>query len=126
MFSSCSRKELQQIAGATTPLTLPAGKVLVREGEPGHDCFVIIEGTATVERGGQQIATLGPSDVVGELAPLTGGPRTATVTAQTELQVLVMDQREFAGLLDQIPGFANRILHNLAHRMRELDEKAYG
>jgi CRP/FNR family transcriptional regulator, cyclic AMP receptor protein len=126
MFSKCSTKELQHVASATTPITLPPGRVLVREGEYGHDAFVIVEGTATVERDHQMLATLGPGDVVGELAPLTAGPRTATVTALGDLQVLVMDRREFNGLLDDIPGFAIQVLHSLAERMSDLDEKAYG
>lgn len=126
LFAQCSKKELQQVAQATIELEVPEGKVLVREGDPGHECFILIEGTASVVRNGQQVATLSAGDVVGELAPLTAGPRTATVTAMTPLQLLVIGQREFAGLLDEIPGFANRVLHDLAHRMRELDEKAYG
>ena len=83
-------------------------------------CKIVLRGA------GQHIATLGSGNVVGELAPLTGGPRTATVTAKGPMQLLVIGQREFAGLLDEVPGFANRVLHNLADRMRELDEKAYG
>jgi CRP/FNR family transcriptional regulator, cyclic AMP receptor protein len=126
MFAHCSNKELQQVAQATIELEVPDGKVLVREGEPGHECFVIVDGQAEVVRNGQQVAVLSSGDVVGELAPLTGGPRTATVTAVGPLQLLVIGQREFAGLLEEIPGFANRVLHDLAGRMRELDEKAYG
>ena len=126
MFSHCSKRELQQVAQATIELEVPAGKVLVREGEPGHECFVVVEGSAVVERNGQHVATLGTGNVVGELAPLTGGPRTATVTAEGPMRLLVIGQREFAGLLDEIPGFANRVLQNLAERMRDLDEKAYG
>jgi len=126
MFAHCSKKELQQVAQATMEVSAPDGRVLVREGEPGHECFIIIEGHARVERNGAVVATLGPDDVVGEWAPLTGGPRTATVTAEGPLDVLVIGQREFAALLDEIPGFANRVLHELAHRMRDLDERAYG
>jgi CRP/FNR family cyclic AMP-dependent transcriptional regulator len=57
--------------------------------------------------------------VVGELAPLTGGSRTATVTADTPMEVLVIGQRELNGLLDEVPGLAVRLLHNLADRMAE-------
>lgn len=126
MFAQCSNKELQQVAAATIELDVADGKVLVREGEPGHECFILVDGQAEVVRNGQQVAVLGPGDVVGELAPLTGGPRTATVTAVGPLQLLVIGQREFSGLLEEIPGFANRVLHDLAARMRGLDEKAYG
>ncbi len=125
LFSQCTKKQLQSVAAASIELTVEAGKVLVTEGEPGHECFVIVDGTASVNRKGEQIATLGAGDVVGELAPLTGGPRTATVVAETPMEVLVIGQREFAGLLEDVPGFAVRVLHNLAHRMVELEELAF-
>ncbi len=126
MFAHLSKKDLQQVAQATMEVSAPDGRVLVREGVPGHECFIIVEGQAKVERNGEQVATLGPGDVVGELAPLTGGARTATVTAEGPLEVLVIGQREFAALLDEIPSFANRILHELAQRYVELDERANG
>ena len=125
LFANCSKKQLQSVAAASIELTIEAGKVLVREGEAGHEAFVIMEGDATVSRKGETIATLGAGDVVGELAPLTGGNRTATVTADTSMELLVIGQREFAGLLDEVPGLAVRVLHNLAHRMVELEELAF-
>ena len=125
LFANCSKKQLQAVAAASIELTIDAGKVLVREGEAGHECFVIMEGTANVSRKGETIATLGVGDVVGELAPLTGGLRTATVTAETAMELLVIGQREFAGLLDEVPGLAVSVLHNLAHRMVELEELAF-
>jgi CRP/FNR family transcriptional regulator, cyclic AMP receptor protein len=125
LFSNCSKKQLQSVAAASIELTIDAGKVLVREGEAGHEAFVIMEGSATVSRKGENIATLSVGDVVGELAPLTGGARTATVTADTAMELLVIGQREFAGLLDEVPGLAVLVLHNLAHRMVELEELAF-
>jgi CRP-like cAMP-binding protein len=125
LFAECSTKQLQSVAAASIELNIDAGKVLVREGEAGHECFVIMEGTASVTRKGEAIATLGVGDVVGELAPLTGGSRTATVVADTKMELLVIGQREFAGLLDEVPGLAVRVLHNLAHRMVELEELTF-
>jgi CRP-like cAMP-binding protein len=63
---------------------------------------------------------------VGELALLDHGPRTATVTATTELTVLVLGPREFNGLLDEVPTLTHKILAVLASRVRELDSKNYG
>jgi CRP-like cAMP-binding protein len=125
LFADCSKKQLQSVAAASIELTIDTGKVLVREGEAGHEAFVIMEGSATVSRKGEAIAQLGVGDVVGELAPLTGGNRTATVVADTPMELLVIGQREFAGLLDEVPGLAVRVLHNLAHRMVELEELAF-
>jgi CRP/FNR family cyclic AMP-dependent transcriptional regulator len=125
LFANCSKKQLQSVATASIELTIESGKVLVREGEAGHEAFVIMAGRATVSRKGETIATLGDGDVVGELAPLTGGNRTATVTADTDMDLLVIGQREFTGLLDEVPGLAVRVLRNLAHRMVELEDLAF-
>jgi CRP/FNR family cyclic AMP-dependent transcriptional regulator len=119
LFAECDKRELQQVAAATIEVSIEPGKVLAREGEAGHECFVIVEGTATITRKGETIASIGAGAVVGELAPLTGGARTATVTADTAMEVLVIGQRELNGLLDEVPGLAVRLLHNLAARMSD-------
>src|SRR4051794_29090423 len=97
LFSSCSNRDLQKIAKASDEVTIDEERVLVEQDKPGHEFFVIIEGTAAVKRSNRKIATLGPGDHFGELALFDGGPRTATVVAETPLKVLVLGQREFAG-----------------------------
>ena len=119
LFAECDKRQLQQVAAAAVEVSIEAGKVLVREGEPGHECFVIVTGSATVTRDGATVANLGPGAVVGELAPLTGGVRTATVTADSAMEVLVIAQREFNGLIEEVPGFAVQLLRNLAARMTD-------
>ncbi|MEJ6512464.1 MAG: cyclic nucleotide-binding domain-containing protein, partial [Acidimicrobiales bacterium] len=119
LFAECDKRQLQQVAAAAVEISIDAGKVLVREGEPGHECFVIVTGSATVSRDGATVANLGPGAVVGELAPLTGGVRTATVTADSAMEVLVIAQREFNGLIEEVPGFAVQLLRNLAARMTD-------
>lgn len=126
LFAQCDKKQLQQVASATVEISIEQGRALVREGDVGHECFVIVEGSATVSRNGETVATIGSGDVVGELAPLTGGMRTATVTADTPMEVLVIGQRELAGLLDEVPGLAVHILHDLAERLVQLDAAANG
>jgi len=123
LFSSCSKKELQKIARATDELTVSAGKVLTQQGGPGHEAFVIVEGEATVDVGDQRVTTLGPGAHFGELALLDGGPRTATVTAATDLTVLVINQRAFFSLLDEVPGLARKILTTMAGMVRDLDNR---
>jgi len=107
-------------------VVVPAGRVLVEQGRLGHDCYVIVSGSADVTRDANTIATLGPGDTIGELAVLDGGPRTATVIATTELDLLVLGQREFAALLSEVPSLSHKILVNLARRVRSLDERVYG
>lgn len=125
LFAACSKKDLQKIARASDEIRVEAGRVLVQEGMTGHEAYVILEGAATVERGGTRIAELGPGDYFGELAILDGGPRTATVVAGTPMTVLVLGQREFSGVLDEVPGLAHKLLATLATRVRQLDEQVY-
>ena len=126
LFSACSKKDLQLLGRASDEVAVPSGKTLVEEGSPGHEFFLIIDGTATVTRNGRKIATLGPGQYFGELALLDRGPRTATVTADTDMQVLVLGQREFAGVLDEVPGLARKLLSAMATRLRDADTRALG
>ena len=88
------------------------------EGAAGAEFFVILEGTAKVTRHGQEVATLGPGDFFGDLALLDRAPRNATITAETPMELVVLGQREFAGLIDEVPGFAHKLLAGLARRLR--------
>jgi CRP-like cAMP-binding protein len=126
LFASCSRKELQTIARASDELSIPAGKTLVEQNDVGRECFVILEGSASVKRNGRKVATLGPGAYFGELSLLDKGPRTATVTADTPLTVLVLGPREFSSILDSVPGLSHKLLSTLAARVRDLDSKAFG
>src|SRR5215467_5628868 len=110
LFSSFSNKELQTVAKATTELTVPAGHVLTDQGQTGREAFVILDGSATVRRNGKKVATLGPGAVVGELALLDHGPRTATVTTDDETTVLVLDQRHFSSVIDEVPHISHKIM----------------
>jgi len=126
LFSLCSKKELQAVAKATDEMELPAGRVLCEQGSTGREAFIILEGTAVVTRNDQQVAIAGPGTCVGELALLDHGPRTATVTAQTDLRVLVLGVREFAAILDDAPTIARKLLRSLAGTVRDLDTQTYG
>lgn len=126
LFAPFSKRELQKIVRASDEISVEAGRVIVEQGTTGHECFVILEGSASVRRSGRKIATLETGSQFGELALLDGGPRTATVTAETDMSLLVLGQREFAAVLDEVPGLAQKILASLAQRLRELDRKAYG
>jgi CRP/FNR family transcriptional regulator, cyclic AMP receptor protein len=125
LFAACSNKELQKIAKASDEIAIDAGRVLVEQDAVGREAYVVVDGQASVKRGNRKIATMGPGDHFGELALLDGGPRTATVIADTPMKVLVLGQREFAGLLDDVPGLAHKLLANLASQIRELDKKIY-
>ena len=121
LFSGCDRKEISQIASLTTELEVPSGKVLAREGEPGREFYVILDGKADVEIGGKQVATLGAGDFFGEMALLDQGPRVATVTAASDMEVAVLDPREFSSLIEEYPGVARKVLKVMASRLREAE-----
>jgi CRP/FNR family cyclic AMP-dependent transcriptional regulator len=126
LFSACSKKDLRLIARASDEVPVAAGRTLVEEGKPGHEFFLIVDGKASVWRGGRKVATLGPGQYFGELAILDRKPRSATVKADTDMVVLVLGQREFAGVLDEVPGLARKLLQSMATRLREADAKAIG
>ena len=124
LFSSLNKKELRLVGRASDQVRVPNGKVLVEEGAVGHEFFLILDGQAVVRRGGRRIAMLGPGQYFGEMALLDRGPRTATVVADTDMNLLVLGQREFAGLLDQVPTLSYKLLATMAARLREADAKA--
>ena len=124
MFSACSKRELEKVARASDEIHVEAGHVLVEEGKPGHEFFLILDGTASVLRNGRKIATLGRGQYFGELSLLDRGPRSATVKAASDLDVLVLGQREFGGVLDSVPALSRKLLAAMASRLREADSKA--
>ena len=97
----------------------------MREGAAGDAFFVIVSGEADVERHGSVVASIGPGDFFGDLALLDRAPRNATVTATSELDLIVLGQRDFSAMLDESPAFARTLLTGLAHRLRALDAKDY-
>ncbi len=126
LFSACTDRDLAKIAKAGDEVVVPAGYVMADQGQTGREAYVLLEGSATVRRNGKKVATAGPGTLVGELSLLDHGPRTATITADTECSVLVLDQRHFSGLVDSVPAIAHKIMSVLAGRIRDLDRKYYG
>jgi CRP-like cAMP-binding protein len=121
LFSALSRKELALVARRAEDVKVQPGKVLVTEGSTGSEFFVIIGGNAKVSRRGRKVATLGPGAAFGELALLDKAPRNATVTAETPMELVVLGQREFGGIVDEVPGFARKLLAGMARRLRDAD-----
>src|SRR3954452_199187 len=126
LFAAASRKDLQKVARASDEVEVKEGRVLVDQGRPGHEFFLILEGKADVIRNNRKTAELGAGQYFGELALLDRGPRSASVVAKTPMRVLVLGQREFSGVLDDVPGMAHKILGTMAQRLREADTKAVG
>ncbi len=123
LFSAVGKKQLQTLGRIAEHLTFPDGEVIVREGSIGHEFFVIVDGKARVSRSGRDVAQLGPGDFFGELALLDRQPRNATVTADGPLELVILEQRAFAAMLDEVPGMGRKMLIGLARRVHELDGK---
>jgi len=126
LFQGCSTKDLEKIAKASDEITMPAGSLIVDQGQTGREAFIVLEGTVTVKRNGKKINSVGPGTVVGELSLLDHGPRTATVICDTDCVLLLLDQRHFMGVLDDVPALAHKLLATLAGRIRELDRQYFG
>ncbi len=122
LFSELSARELKKLVSFMTPVTVKPGRDLTVQGTPGRDFMIIAEGEASVRRNGRLIATLGPGDFFGELAVIAGTPRTATVTAETEMVVEALNRREFTSMLDESPRLAKKILVGAVKRLHELEE----
>ena len=117
LFAHCSKKELAEVAAIADELDLADGKVLIKEGDPGREFFVLLEGSADVRKGNRKRRTLGAGDFFGEIALVTDAPRTATVTATSPLRVLVVTRRAFEGLLDHSPQIRAKVMQALADRL---------
>lgn len=117
LFSGCSKKELETLALVADEIDLAEGATLTREGQPGREFFVLIEGTVEVTQGGEQVAQLRAGDWFGEIALLTKAQRTATVTATSPVRVLVVTDRAFRQVLETTPSIAVKMLERVGERL---------
>jgi CRP-like cAMP-binding protein len=109
LFADLSRGELERLATWADEVDVKAGKHLVDQGAFPHEFMVIESGTAEVVHDGNRIADLGPGDFFGEMALLEEHRRTATVTASSDLRIIVMHERHFRAMEDEMPEVAARI-----------------
>ena len=117
LFSKLNRKSLQDVAHIADQLDLPAGKQMATEGDRGREFFVLLKGEAEVTKGGRRINTMKEGDFFGEIALVTKMPRTATVTATSNVDVLVINERDFDALLKQSPDVGRQVAEALAERV---------
>jgi CRP/FNR family cyclic AMP-dependent transcriptional regulator len=108
-FSGLSKKELGKLAQWADEVSVSAGQALATEGQFAHEFFVIEEGSAEVTKGGERIAELGPGEFFGEIGLLETERRTASVVATTPMELIVMFQREFKQMEQEMPAVADRI-----------------
>ena len=117
LFAQCTRKELAAVAAVADEIDLREGRELTRQGSPGREFFVLVEGEADVRRNGRKVRTLGDGDFFGEIALVTKRPRTATVVARTPVRVLVVTDRAFRRMIEESPSMQTKVLQALAERL---------
>ncbi|CAN5262938.1 MAG: cyclic nucleotide-binding domain-containing protein [Chloroflexi bacterium] len=121
LFAGFGKRELVRLGMLTDFIDRPAGRVLMRQGEPGAEMFVIVRGRAEVKRDGRVIAEATDGEILGEIALVDEGPRSATVTLTEPSRLLVVGHREFHALMDEMPTVRLQVLEALARRVRHLE-----
>ena len=121
LFADLSRRDLARLAKHTDELSFEPGRSIVEEGAPGEALFVVLSGHAKVMRGGRKVGDLYPGDFFGELSALDGGPRTATVRAETPIHVLRLFRHTLVDLLERDPRLSMKLLDGVVRRVRQVE-----
>ena len=109
-FAPCTDHELEHVLRLTTPLRVCAGGILATEGTAVREFLIIVNGCVDVAVQGETLVTLGRDDLLGETSLGHCNPHRATITARTDLELLVSNPRELRQLLDTIPAITRRLL----------------
>jgi CRP-like cAMP-binding protein len=118
LFSSATKDQLRHLASQGTRITVKAGRVLTEQGGLQQEFFMVLSGEARCLIDGVEVARFGPGDFFGEMTLLDHGPRTATVIAVTDMELLVLERREFRTVVENAPDLAWQLLIHLAARLR--------
>ena len=121
LFSTCSESEIRSIAQLGTPVDADEGAYLTRQGEPGREFFLVLDGVASCRVRKREVRRFRAGGYFGELALLSGGMRTADVVAVTPMVLLVLDAREFRSMLMTTPKIGVKMLAYVAARLAEAD-----
>jgi CRP-like cAMP-binding protein len=120
-LAGLNRKDLEEVGRLADEVDLPAGRVLMRQGDLGREFYVIIDGEVELERDGEFLRTMGAGEFFGDISLITERPRTATVKVAKDARFLVLGHREFHSLLDQFPSIRMGVLESVANRLRSLE-----
>lgn len=119
LFERCSKRDLGKIGSLVREVEYPTGTPIVREGEPGSELFIIVDGEVDVRSRARKLATLPAGNYFGEIALITGSPRTASVTTGTPVRALVIQGRDFRKLLQDSPEIQFKVLQEIGKRLEE-------
>lgn len=118
-FDGFTKDQLRRVADLSKEVEVPAGTVIIDQGDAGTECFVIVEGDASVYVANDHVATLHAGSMVGEMALVDHRPRTASVVADTPLKLLRFDAQQFRTLLEEMPKASERVMSLLTARLRK-------
>ncbi|MEX0765442.1 MAG: cyclic nucleotide-binding domain-containing protein [bacterium] len=121
LFEGLTPRQVEQISRLADEIEVREGKRLAAAGETGRELFIIVEGRATVKTPAGRTVRLGRGDFFGEMSLIDGAVRSATVTADGPMKLLVIGQREFWELLNAAPSISKKIMSTLAARLRDAD-----
>ncbi len=124
LFARLGKSELTRLGQLADQVDVPAGRVLVREGDYASDMFVVKSGRVTVQQGDRTVKELGPGSWFGEMALLSEGKRNATVTTLEPSTLFVVAHREFHSLMDEMPTVRTSVLDCVADRLRKVEADA--
>jgi CRP-like cAMP-binding protein len=125
LFAELDDDELEAIAALGTDIDVDEGRVLAKEGAVGTEAFLILSGSASCTRDGEEIASFGPGDFFGEMALLVHGHRTATITTTSPTSVRAFHRSEFDSLLDRSPKVGVKILRTTAERLLHAEDSPH-
>ena len=121
LFEGFSKAELARVAELVEEIEAEAGAMLVEPGKPGTEAYIVMEGEAAFEMGGERKGTIGAGEPIGEMALIDNRPRVGTVRAVTPMKLLVLDASQFRKLLDEMPKANRAVMSKLTDRIRKLD-----
>jgi CRP/FNR family transcriptional regulator, cyclic AMP receptor protein len=120
LLAGLSKHDIEEVGRLADEVDVRAGRVLLKEGDPGREFFVIIDGQIEITKEGRHLRTMGAGEFLGDIALVVERPRTATATAVTDSRLLVVGHREFHSLMDQFPSIRVSVLESIALRLRDL------
>jgi CRP/FNR family cyclic AMP-dependent transcriptional regulator len=126
LLSGCTRRQLRAIARISEVIEVAEGTVVALSGQPGEEFFLILDGSARVDISSRKRIRLEPGQYFGEMSLLDGGPRSATVIAETPLRLLVIKRRDFTTLLREAPEVTQSLLTTLSRRVRVAESNVAG
>jgi CRP/FNR family transcriptional regulator, cyclic AMP receptor protein len=126
LFGGLSSKQLRKVADLAEVARFMAGATLVKQGEIGDSFYVVLTGQAKVVASGRTVNRLLPGDHFGEISLLDGGPRTASVVAETEMTLVLVTQKDFLAMLATDPEITVCLLEGMARSVRRLDRSLAG